>query len=551
VTASQNLSFALVIYRNGAPLAEIPLQQGVGAAIFEEMTTPPSVPGKPLALAVKAWTDHDITVNRRSPLEARKAASTVLRVAADCGWKTVGDMTRADAVRWLRKFIRSGGEGAAKTAHNHRARLRSFAGYLAETSEAPPDLFDGIRLPAARMARGASAFTWDETARLIAQARQNERTDRRAGKYGPLRSTFYPVLALTGLRYSEARHQKWADVNLERRILTVTADKSRRRDPLRYNAECAAALRAWKKYSRGSLLFPRTPSHHTLVADMAACGIPSADAGKKGQWHRFRKALCSELAAQGVDLEERRKAMRHKDVRITADIYTDSEIVEKRVSAAETMGLLPRLRDSSPKRWTDGGGFPDDEDAKAMIPTSPNIVKQTSAACPGGMALARQITREPRSSDSQCQRTGTQTNGAGGNRNPRKHDGDDRPSARGPDPRPPAAACRPRLRCSLNHHPAGLSHLLHAARTVECPDGPTPTEPRALEVAAENLSAAGAFETLAALAIAAAAAVATALPAAPTAIDESPISPACPHDAGQSTPPQRQAGSWGGFFFTT
>ena len=138
-----------------------------------------------------------------------------------------------------------------------------------------------------------------------------------------MRSTFYAFLALTGMRHREALHQRWGDVNMERRTLRVTADKCRRDDPLGFYEECAALLRAWRKWSRGERLFPSTPSHHTLVADMAECGIPSVEAGRRGQWHRFRKGLCSELAAQGVPLEERRKAMRHKDVRITADIYTD------------------------------------------------------------------------------------------------------------------------------------------------------------------------------------------------------------------------------------
>jgi len=373
----------------------------------------------PLRGAVQKWADHEVTVNRRSETEARKAATTVLRIAKDCGWVVVGDMTRADAVKWLRRFIREGGPGAAKTAHNHRSRLRAFAAYLSETNDAPADLFDGLRLPAARTAHGASAFTWGEMGSLIARARQSERTDKRAGKFGPMRSTFYSVLALTGLRFREARLQRWEDVNLERRTLIVSADKSRRRDPIRYNAECAVILRAWRKWSRGERLFPRVPSHHTLVSDMAACGIPSAEDGKRGQWHRFRKGLCSELAVQGVDLEQRRRVMRHKDTRITADLYTDAEIVDISVSAENTVVCLPTLRKNRgkvPHRLTEVSPMDETKGVKAMASTPSQPVTEKNRTVPGANGLDNRPSGRCGSSRSLCEQARTQQNGAGGNR---------------------------------------------------------------------------------------------------------------------------------------
>lgn len=369
-----------------------------------------------ISQAVRLWVDDEVVVRKRSPIEAKKAAATVLRIAEECGWGNLGDMTRRSAVAWFRAFVRDGGPGAAKTAHNHRSRLRAFVAFLAETDDAPADLFDGIRLPAARTARGASAFTWDEMVRLIARARQMERNDQRAGKYGPMRSTFYAVLALTGLRHLEAKSQRWDDINLERRTLTVTADKSRRRDPLRYNAECAGVLRAWRRYSRGEILFPHTPSHHSLVADMEACGIASVADGRRGQWHRFRKGLCTQLAIQGVSPEERRKAMRHTDTRITMDLYTDAEVVENSVSACETTGLLPPVKKSArkdPPAVAKSARIGDYSVAERMDNAPNNIVNQKSAACPSLSGLSNRPSSEPRSSDS---RTRTSSNGAGGNR---------------------------------------------------------------------------------------------------------------------------------------
>jgi hypothetical protein len=293
----------------------------------------------PLSGAVQKWTDHDVTVNRRSQAEATKAART---------------------------------------------------------------------------ARGASAFSWEEIARLIAQARHSERKDGRAGKYGPMRSTFYAFLALTGLRFREASLQRWADVNLDRRTLIVTADKSRRRDPVRYNEECASILRAWRKYSRGEALFPRVPSHHTLVSDMAAAGVPSVEGGKRGQWHRYRKGLCSELAAQGVDVEQRRRAMRHKDTRITADLYTDAEIVDNSLPTRETMGFLKPLRKSPHDGLTNRGRMTDDGGVKAMATTKQQIVTAKNRTGPGANGLDNRSARRCGSSRSLCEKARTQQMEPGG-----------------------------------------------------------------------------------------------------------------------------------------
>lgn len=321
-----------------------------------------------LPTIVARWQRHEVEVYKRSALEAKKGAASVLRVAADQGWRTTADVTRPDVVKWLRRFIEEGSGGAAKTARNHLARLRAFVAYAAETELLDGALLDNVRLPAAPRRKGAAAFTWQEVSALITRAEHQEATSGRAGKYGPMRSSFYAFLALTGLRFQEAKLQRWDDINLERRTLTVTADKARRNDPVRFNRECQALLRTWRKWSRGDTVFSTTPSHHTLVADMEACGIPSSAEGKKGQWHRFRKALCTQLAVQQVDPEGRRRMMRHKDAAITQDIYTDAEIVENSTLGAAILENLPRLNGFLGNRLTRGELLPDTPTAK----TEPN-----------------------------------------------------------------------------------------------------------------------------------------------------------------------------------
>lgn len=106
-------------------------------------------------------------------------------------------------------------------------------------------------------------------------------------------------------------------------------------------------------------------------------------------------------------------------LRITADIYTDDEIVENSVSARETVGLIPSVKKSSGKphgELTDSASGADDKDAEAMPTTPTNIVSQKSAACPRLGGFSNRLDSEPRSSDSLCEKARTRSNGAGGNR---------------------------------------------------------------------------------------------------------------------------------------
>lgn len=168
----------------------------------------------------------------------------------------------------------------------------------------------------------------------IAEAREGKRP-----KYGPLASTFYGVLAMTGLRYGEAGDQRWEDVDLGAGRLVLTRDKARRNDALPLTVEAVAALREWRKWSTGALVFPQRPSHNTLTMDMEACGIAGVESGVKGQWHRFRKGAVRERAKAGATIRNLKHFARHSDVNETLRNYDHAGVEELRATAE----LMPRL----------------------------------------------------------------------------------------------------------------------------------------------------------------------------------------------------------------
>lgn len=225
-----------------------------------------------------------------------------------------------------------------KTQRNRASVLRAFGDWLETSGRVSANPFRAIRLPRAASAPGAEPFTLEELRSLLRAVRALEETsDRRRGRHGPMRSTFYAFLALTGLRYSEAAGQAWADVDLAGAAIVVTCDKSRRRDVLPLCAECVGLLARWAWWSSaGGLVFPVVPCHKTLVADCARAGI----ARGRGAWHRFRKAAITERARRVATYRDVQGFARHTDPRITLGVYDRVRLDELRPVAEAMPALL-------------------------------------------------------------------------------------------------------------------------------------------------------------------------------------------------------------------
>jgi hypothetical protein len=70
--------------------------------------------------------------------------------------------------------------------------------------------------------------------------------------------------------------------------------------------------------------------------DLEAVGIPFADAqGRRVDFHSLRGSLNTHMALAKVDPQLRQKIMRHSDIKLTLDTYTDSTLL--RVSEAITV----------------------------------------------------------------------------------------------------------------------------------------------------------------------------------------------------------------------
>jgi len=125
----------------------------------------------------------------------------------------------------------------------------------------------------------------------------------------------------TGLRRGELFSLRWADVDIERRVVTVQGATTKgghtRHIPL--TDEAHAILKAWKpeKVSSADLVFPGRAgkAFYTLKTAWATLLEEAGIAGFR--WHDLRHTFASKLVQAGVDLNTVRELLGHADIKMT------------------------------------------------------------------------------------------------------------------------------------------------------------------------------------------------------------------------------------------
>ncbi len=197
-------------------------------------------------------------------------------------------------------------------------------------------LLDAARrrpLERARIKRTRTGVTSDQEAKL-----------RRLGE---VRAYLYLFALGTGLRKGELRGLTWADVDEERRTLTVRASitKSRRQAELPLRSDVADGLAAHRARVQAAgfgtgpqdRLFPGRlfPTHGTVNADLAYAKLDGEDdQGRVVDFHSLRVTMISRLAAAGVHPRAAQALARHSKLELTMRTYTDVRLLDLR-SAVE------------------------------------------------------------------------------------------------------------------------------------------------------------------------------------------------------------------------
>ena len=178
---------------------------------------------------------------------------------------------------------------------------------------------------------------------------------------GRERALIYRTLVLTGLRRGELASLTVGSVEFESPtpFLTLAAgdEKNRQGSQIPLRDDLASELREW--ITDKALAFDGSPAAfineplfnvpasllRVLNRDLAAADIPKTDErGRAVDVHAMRMTLATMLSKAGVAPRTAQEIMRHSDIRLTMEVYTDAKLLN--VSGA--LDALPKLSPNEP-----------------------------------------------------------------------------------------------------------------------------------------------------------------------------------------------------------
>jgi integrase len=336
----------------------------------------------PLSKHVEDYMTH-LRACERNADHIQNTRRAILRVVDDCAFGRLRDLQRAKVERWLLKQAELG--MCARTRNTYRIALVAFGNWAVRDGRLLANPFTALPRAneAADCRRQRRALTLEEIGKLLnaAEARPlhnlmkvskgekkgqpvanlgQDASDKML-RVGQSHAAFYRIAIFTGLRYSEIKSLKVADVHLDARPpyldLHAKYDKSRRGAHQPLNDDLVAHLRTFlaDRLSHAQAmalrqgepcpmalppddrLIPHVPLIRAFNMDLQYAGIVKKDdRGRTVDLHSLRHTFGTLLARSGVAPRTAMELMRHSDIRLTTNIYQHLELVD-------TAGAVNRL----------------------------------------------------------------------------------------------------------------------------------------------------------------------------------------------------------------
>lgn len=306
--------------------------------------------GNPLANHVADWIAELRQLGRDeqyiAPCKARME-----RLIAECGWRTLSAISADSFIRWREMAVSTVGTSkvkgsnvgpmGARTQNHYLEALRTFCRWAIKRKRLGlnPIADVGPVETTGKLRRQRRALTESEIAALLAVVPQRHQIG-------------YRVILQTGLRRAELRQLRWGDVNLEPPMqcirLRSETTKGRRADILPLRADLAGMLAAAKGKALPEDRICRTmPSITSHKLYLAKAGIPFEDEqGRRADFHALRHTYGTMLAKAGIAPRVAMSLMRHTDIRLTMNTYTDPQVFDL-VGAVEKLPSLDSVASES------------------------------------------------------------------------------------------------------------------------------------------------------------------------------------------------------------
>jgi len=261
----------------------------------------------------------DLAGRQRAPEYVATIKARQTKLANDCGWKRLVDVTAESFQAW-----RSEQQWGPKTLNDYLAAMSALLTWLKKAGlvEQNPLKAVGKSETRGKERRKRRAFTPAELAAVVAVA----------GKYRLAILTAY----YTGLRRKELSHLEWGDVQTGGDAVFVvpraSTTKNHETKPCylpRWFARELVQARPHKA-SAGDRIFPVSsiPSIWAFRTLLKRAGLSyKDDQGRQADFHALRRSLNTHLAQNSVDPHVRKEIMRHSELRLTLDVYTDKPML--------------------------------------------------------------------------------------------------------------------------------------------------------------------------------------------------------------------------------
>lgn len=315
---------------------------------------------------------------RNKGVSVKHHVETMRRLKAvieGCKVKTLADL-RAEAVeRFLAILAEDDFENekkgaSARTRNTYRTSAKAFSKWCLKTRRLGEDVLASLDAASGEVRRQRRALTDDELARLMRAARERPvveaLTVRRGERKGELaanvrpevraelerlgweRALMYKVLVLTGLRRGELESLEVRHLSLDgkrpRLTLPGSLTKNGEEASIPLLADLADDLKEWLDATgrKGAERVFRVPVElvKILRRDLAAAGIPFRDErGRTIDVHSLRHTTATMLSRAKVSPRVAQEFMRHSDIKLTMQTYTDPRLLDE----AEALAALPDI----------------------------------------------------------------------------------------------------------------------------------------------------------------------------------------------------------------
>jgi integrase len=303
---------------------------------------------KPLIQHVADWI-AELRQLGRDDVYIRLCEFRMSRLIADCGWSTLEKIAPDSFIKWRETATAEVGHAkekgsnikpmSARTKNHYSTTAITFCRWAVKRKRmATNPLADlsGVET-AGKLTRERRALSEDEIVALL-------------NAVPPRHKLAYRIILATGLRRDELRQLRWGDVKLNGPMphiqLRPETTKAKRADVLPLRADLVVLLKDARGDAGDDDPVCRTmPSiaSHKLYLERAK--IPfTDDRGRRADFHALRHTYGTLLAKAGIAPRVAMSLMRHTDMRLTMNVYTDPRIFDM-AGAVEKLALpkIPAL----------------------------------------------------------------------------------------------------------------------------------------------------------------------------------------------------------------